>query len=43
VVRFEATEDEEEIARTFEALRVYRGLRFGNHEDGTGDLLQEPP
>jgi CelD/BcsL family acetyltransferase involved in cellulose biosynthesis len=42
VVRFEATEDEEEIARTFEALRVYRGLRFGNHEDGTGDLLQVP-
>ena len=28
--------------RTFEALRTYRGQRFGNREDGTGDLLQVP-
>jgi CelD/BcsL family acetyltransferase involved in cellulose biosynthesis len=41
-VRFECTEDEEQIARAFEALRTYRGLRFGNREDGTGDLLQVP-
>jgi CelD/BcsL family acetyltransferase involved in cellulose biosynthesis len=43
VARFECVEDEGGIARTFEAMRVYRGLRFGNHEDGTGDLLQVPP
>ena len=41
-VRFECVEDEGEIVRAFEALRIYRGLRFGNREDGTGDLLQVP-
>jgi CelD/BcsL family acetyltransferase involved in cellulose biosynthesis len=41
-VRFECVEDEERIGRTFEALRTYRGLRFGSGEDGTGDLLQVP-
>jgi CelD/BcsL family acetyltransferase involved in cellulose biosynthesis len=41
-VRFQCVEDKEQIARTFEALRVYRGLRFGSGEDGTGDLLQVP-
>jgi CelD/BcsL family acetyltransferase involved in cellulose biosynthesis len=42
-VRFGCAEDEAEIRRTFEALRTYRGRRFGNREDGTGDLLQVPP
>jgi CelD/BcsL family acetyltransferase involved in cellulose biosynthesis len=42
VVHFGCAEDEETITRAFEALRVYRGLRFGNREDGTGDLLQVP-
>jgi CelD/BcsL family acetyltransferase involved in cellulose biosynthesis len=42
-VQFECAADEEGIARAFEALRLYRGLRFGNREDGTGDLLQVPP
>jgi CelD/BcsL family acetyltransferase involved in cellulose biosynthesis len=40
--RFECVEKEEGIGRTFEALRLYRGLRFGSREDGTGDLLQVP-
>jgi CelD/BcsL family acetyltransferase involved in cellulose biosynthesis len=42
VVRFECADDEERIEQTFEALRTYRGLRFGNRDDGTGDLLQVP-
>jgi CelD/BcsL family acetyltransferase involved in cellulose biosynthesis len=41
-VQFGCMEDEEGIRRAFEALRLYRGLRFGNREDGTGDLLQVP-
>lgn len=41
-VRFQCAEDTEQIGRTFEALRTYRGLRFGNGEDGIGDLLQVP-
>ncbi|MGN6463885.1 MAG: GNAT family N-acetyltransferase [Rhizobiaceae bacterium] len=42
VVRFECCENAERTRETLEALRFYRGLRFGNHEDGTGDLLQVP-
>jgi CelD/BcsL family acetyltransferase involved in cellulose biosynthesis len=42
-VRFGCAEDEADVRRTFEALRIYRGRRFGNREDGTGDLLQVPP
>jgi len=42
VVRFECCADAERIRETLEALRFYRGLRFGNHEEGTGDLLQVP-
>jgi CelD/BcsL family acetyltransferase involved in cellulose biosynthesis len=41
-VRFQCVEDEARIVQAFEALKVYRGLRFGNREDGTGDLLQVP-
>jgi CelD/BcsL family acetyltransferase involved in cellulose biosynthesis len=41
-VHFGCSTDEEQIVRTFEALRTYRGQRFGNREDGTGDLLQVP-
>jgi CelD/BcsL family acetyltransferase involved in cellulose biosynthesis len=42
VVRFECSAEPAHVNATLEALRHYRGLRFGNREDGTGDLLQVP-
>jgi len=40
-VRFECVRDPAAIDATFEAMRHYRGLRFGDPRDG-GDLLQLP-
>jgi CelD/BcsL family acetyltransferase involved in cellulose biosynthesis len=38
-VRFECARDKKSIDAVFEAMRHYRGLRFGDPKDG-GDLLQ---
>ncbi|MGN6536853.1 MAG: GNAT family N-acetyltransferase [Mesorhizobium sp.] len=40
-VRFECARDAAAIDATFEAMKFYRGLRFGDPKDG-GDLLQLP-
>ncbi len=40
-LHFECSLDPEAIGKTFEALKIYRGLRFEN-KDGVGDLLQVP-
>jgi CelD/BcsL family acetyltransferase involved in cellulose biosynthesis len=40
-VRFECARDPASIRAVFEAMKTYRGLRFGGPEEG-GDLLQTP-
>jgi CelD/BcsL family acetyltransferase involved in cellulose biosynthesis len=40
-VRFECARDPAAIRAVFDAMKIYRGLRFGGPEEG-GDLLQTP-
>jgi CelD/BcsL family acetyltransferase involved in cellulose biosynthesis len=40
-VRFECARDPAAIRAVFDAMKIYRGLRFGGAEEG-GDLLQTP-